>query len=37
MPVIPLNQPELNDDDRRAVNEVMQRGRLVMGPALLEF
>jgi len=37
MPVIPLNQPELTDDDIKAVTVVLRRNRLVMGPALLEF
>lgn len=37
MPVIPLNQPSLSDEDRSAVLDALQRGRLVMGPAVLEF
>jgi len=37
MPVIPLNQPWLTDDDVRAVTESLRRGRLVMGPAVLDF
>lgn len=37
MPVIPLNHPELTDDDIRAVEASLRRGRLVMGTALLEF
>lgn len=37
MPVIPLNQPTLHDEDLRAVGEALRHGRLVMGPAVLEF
>ncbi|MBX3356082.1 MAG: DegT/DnrJ/EryC1/StrS aminotransferase family protein [Phycisphaeraceae bacterium] len=37
MPVIPLNQPELTKEDLRAVSESLRRGRLVMGPSVLEF
>jgi len=37
MPVIPINQTRLTDEDRKAVSDVMRRGRLVMGPGVLEF
>ncbi len=37
MPVIPLNQPRLTDEDLQAVTSALRRGRLVMGPAVLEF
>lgn len=37
MPVIPLNQPDLTAEDLAAVTDALSCGRLVMGPAVLEF
>lgn len=36
-PVIPLNQPDLQEEDMRLVNDSLQAGVLTMGPFLLEF
>ena len=35
--VIPLNKPELTDEDVAAVSDVLRSGRLILGPWLLEF